>query len=331
MLPDAFERELLAAGGQAVLLVAGREALCAERALAACAVDGVDESRVGPGPQQLREAVELCETPSFFGGARLVVAWGAVALAANARATQERDAELAALERLIGEPPTGSRLLVWAPDADKRLRAVRLLQGRGALLDASPPSAREYGAWVRHLAAKEGAQLTGEAARAYTESALDLLALEAALRVGAACAEGGPITGEVAAWAAPPGGELRVFALTDALLGRDARGLSAAVPRLLAQGESPIGLVALAARQLRLLARALGLRARGVAPAKWQAELGVHPFVAQKLQQALPNWSREDLGRALSELLACDLSLKSGAAQEAALLLSLLSAVRRSA
>ncbi len=329
MLPEAFERALEGALKERVVLVAGHEALCAELARAALSEGPVDESRVAAGPQQLREAVELCETPSWFDAPRLVVAWGVEALSASARATKEREAELAALERLLQAPPAPGRLLLWAPEADRRLRAARMLQERGALLDASPPGEREYAAWVRHLAAREGLVLAPGGLRAYEESQLDLLGLAAALRVGALASEGGPLGEETARWAAPPGGDLKVFALTDALLSRDLAGLSSAVPRLLAQGESPIGLVALAARQLRLLARALGLRAGNVPQDRWQQELGVHPFVARKIADASRLWPLEDLHRAFRELLACDLRLKSGGAAEPTLLLSLIGAVRR--
>ncbi|MDA8346999.1 MAG: DNA polymerase III subunit delta [Thermaerobacter sp.] len=328
MLPDAFEHQLEGAKAQRIVLVAGREALCAERAREAFSEEPVDESRVAAGPGQLREAVELWQTPSWFDAPRLVVAWGVEALAPSARATKEREAELAALERLIQGPTGQDRLLLWAPEADRRLRPVRLLQERGALLDASPPTEREYGAWVRHLAAAEELSLTPQAARAYEESALDLLALRAALRVGALYADDAPLHEDVARWAAPPGGELKVFALTDALLGRDAGGLSTAVPRLLAQGESPIGLVALAARQLRLIARALALRAQGVPQQEWPSRLGVHPYVASKIADASRRWAERDLRRAFRALLNCDLSLKSGGAAETSLLLGLMSAVR---
>ncbi len=329
MLPEAFERQLGAALEHHVVLVAGQEAFFAERARQVLSSEPVDESRVGPGPGQLREAVELWETPSWFGTPRLVVAWGVEALAPNARATKERDAELAALERALQAAPAAQdRLLVFAPQADRRLRPVRLAQERGGLVDASPPGEREYGAWVRHLAAAEGTVLTPQSGRAYEESALDLLSLRGALSAGALCADGQPISEEVARWAAPPGGELKVFALTDALLGRDPGGIAAAVPRLLLQGESPIGLVALAARQVRLLARALALRAQGVAPQEWQAQLGVHPFVARKIQDASRRWLPADVTAALRALLRCDIGLKSGGAAESTLLLGLITAVR---
>jgi DNA polymerase-3 subunit delta len=329
LLPEAFERALEGALRERVVLVAGREALCAEAARDALSQGPFDESRVAAGPRQLREAIDLCETPSFFDAPRLVVAWGVEALSASARATKEKEAELGALERFLQAPPAEGLLLLWAPEADRRLRAVRMLQERGALLDAAPPGEREYGAWVRHLAAREGIALTPGSLRAYEESGLDLLSLQAALRVAALAAEGAPLPEEIARWAAPPGGDLKVFALTDALLSRDPAGLSSAVPRLLAQGESPIGLVALAARQLRLLARGLGLKAGNVPQTQWQQELGVHPFVARKIADALRLWPLEDLHRAFRELLACDLRLKSGGAAEPTLLLSLIGAVRR--
>lgn len=328
MLPEAFDRQVQAAGKEGVLLVAGREALLAERARALLSGDHVDEDRVVAGPAQLREAAELCETPSWFGKPRLVVAWGVQALAPNARATKEREEELAALERLIQHHAGEDRLLLWAPEADKRLRSMRLLAERGAVLDASPPE-RDYALWVRHLAKEEGVSLSSGAQRAYEESSLDLLALRSALRVGAlASEEGAPVSSETARWAAPPGGELKVFALTDALLTRDEGGLALATPRLLRQGESPIGLVALAARQLRLLARALGLQAQGVPPAQWQERLGVHPFVARKIAQSCARWRAEDLRAAFAALLDCDLRLKSGGPQEVNALLGLLAAVR---
>ncbi len=295
------------------LLASGREA---------------DLERVFAGEGQLREASELCLTPSFFGEGRLVAAWRTAALSGHeGRGARERALESEALSDFIERPPAGATLFVWAPEADRRLAPVRRAGERGWLLEADVGG--ELAAWLAELALRDGVALTAQATQALLASGLDLDSLATALKAAAlATEEGRPVSGETVVWAAPAQGEMRVFALTDAILQRRLAGVAQAVGRLTAQGEAPLGLLALVARQMRQLASVRAELGAGFTPPEIAKRVGAHPFVAQKLCEAAPRWSREAIAGAFAELLRCDVALKSGGDQAVALELGLLRMVR---
>lgn len=332
MLPRAWETRRDQVLQRPVALLHGADPLLADWAIAALPAEEFDVERVGPGPSQLREAVELVGTPSFFGTRRLVIATGVQALAAQGRLSQrDRDEELEALQRYAEAPSPASRLVIVAPSVDRRRRLFLDLDRAGAALACDPPEAKEAEPWLLYLADRLGIRLSPAARAAYLRSDLDLMGLSQALMASQlAIAEGAEVPGEVALWAAPPSLDMRVFALTDAMLMRQTGDALRAAENLLRQDESPIGLVALVARQFRLLTQAQALSQKGAHGDEVARALGVHPFVARKIVEALPRWPRADVEQAFEELLRCDIALKSGAPQATALELALLRIVQTS-
>ncbi len=66
------------------------------------------------------------------------------------------------------------------------------------------------------------------------------------------------------------------------------------------------------ARQLRLLLRTQDKLAQGMPPAQLAKELGVPPFVAEKLQRQAAQFTPQDLQDQLLRLQEADLQLKTG-------------------
>lgn len=325
MLPQAWEARRAAQEALPVLLLCGEDPQLADWAIAGIRRQEFDQERIGPGPTQIREAAELARTPSFFGLPRLVIATGVQVLAAQGRVSaKDRDEELEELSRYLRQPDRENRLVLVAPSVDRRRRAYLEFEKAGAVLPCDPPGPKEYEAWFAHVAERLGARVSPAARAAYLRSELDLMALTRALEVGELAApEGQPVPGDVAAWAAPPSGDLRVFALTDAMLTRHVAAIGPAVENLLRQGESPIGLLALVARQFRLLVRTKAMSRDGAMQDEIARTLGVHPFVARKIVEALGRWPEDAVHAAFAQLLDCDIALKSGAPQAATLELCL--------
>jgi DNA polymerase-3 subunit delta len=325
MGPSEFQRRLDGLLDAPVVLCTGPSAWLAELALgrmAAGCAEGAE--RVESGDEQLREACELAATPSFFGGRRLVAAWRTGALSGQeGRGAQQREREMQALLAYMERPGAEAKLFVWAPAADRRLGPVRRAMERGWLLEADV--GRDTPAWLQELAKLRDVTLTPAATQAFLQSGLDLDSLATALAAAAlATDEGQPVSGATAAWAAPPQVEMRVFALTDAILQRRPAGVAEAARQLTAAGEAPLGLLALVTRQLRQLASARAELAAGRPAGELPKVLGAHPFVAQKLAEAAPRWNALAIAQAFRELLRCDVALKSGGSQAIALELGLL-------
>ena len=280
--------------------------------------------RVGAGPSQLREACELALTPPFFAGRRIVAAWRTSALSGQeGRGQEERRLEAQALLDYLERPPADATLFVWAAQADQRLAPVRRAAQRGWLVSTDP--GKDILPWLEELARRADVTLAPQASRAFAESGLDLDSVATAVETAALATQvGSPIAADVARWVAPPAVEVRVFALTDAILQRRPAAVGQVLRQLVAQGEQPLGLLGLVLHQLRQLVAARAELASGRSPRELPQVLGAHPFVAQKLVAASPGWSRAAIAEAFRELLRCDLALKSGGSQVLALELGLL-------
>lgn len=78
------------------------------------------------------------------------------------------------------------------------------------------------------------------------------------------------------------------------------------------QGQTGPAILAMVARQFRLILQTLELNAGKRSPGEAAAKLGVHPFVAQKLLAQSCNFTREQVVTALQKLLDLDRAVKRG-------------------
>jgi DNA polymerase-3 subunit delta len=103
-----------------------------------------------------------------------------------------------------------------------------------------------------------------------------------------------------------------IFALMDALADRNGRLATSLLFKFLDTGEPPLRLLALFARQIRLLVIARTLLDLGAPAAEWNKRLGVPPFVVQKLQRQARKFSRPFLASAMRRLAQIDEDIKTG-------------------
>jgi DNA polymerase-3 subunit delta len=126
-------------------------------------------------------------------------------------------------------------------------------------------------------------------------------------------ADGQPITRSDVRTLVTQSHEATVFELVDAVGLRDRRAALEAYRRLLADEVSPIYLLVMLTRQLRLLLLAKEALERRE---DIGAALKVHHFVAQKLSQQARNFSFERCVGAFQRLAATDEAIKTGQADE---------------
>ncbi|HEX6970923.1 MAG TPA: DNA polymerase III subunit delta, partial [Limnochordia bacterium] len=257
-------------------------------------------------------------TPPLFGERRIVLVVDADLLRP---AEWERLSEAVTRLPAIDPPP---RLVLVADALDRRRKGVARLLTAADVVDctqgpprASDPRRRGERGLAAELAARAASHRIKIAPQAGAllleavgndlgrlESELDKLALYVgpAGRVDErAVAELVPL-GEMAA-----GSE--VFRLVDAVGERAAGRALETLDRLLVAGENPIGILAMIARQMRLVRAAL---ARGRDAQALAADTGVPDFVARKVVAQARRFTLDEAEAALSACLACDLDLKSG-------------------
>jgi DNA polymerase-3 subunit delta len=106
--------------------------------------------------------------------------------------------------------------------------------------------------------------------------------------------------------------QANVFEMVDALGRRDGERAIKLLHRLLEDGEHPLSLLGMIVRQFRIMIQVKDLDERGVSPKKIGAQLGLHPFVAEKGLRQSQNFSMEQLETIYHKLLETDLAIKTG-------------------
>jgi len=260
--------------------------------------------RLRAGEERLVDRLEqTLRTSPLFGGPPCAVVTDVESLS---EAAQEEI--LALLLRDLG----GHLLLVGAsPDMRRRLYARCVREG-WAFGFRRLPLAR-IPAWLREEAAQRGHVLAAGAVERLTELVGSDLRTAAAeiekisLYVGAGQAIG------VDAVAAVVGAMRARSVLELAILieRRDLGPALALVRRLLGQGEPPVALAAFLAAQIRRMLIVKSLASGPTAPAEIPARLGVPPWVADRIVSGARRYEAGTLGRALAQVAALDLALKS--------------------
>ncbi len=101
-----------------------------------------------------------------------------------------------------------------------------------------------------------------------------------------------------------------IFDLTDALARRDRARALTLLHELLAQGESPLGIVAITASQTRAMLKVKSLGERGMRPFQIAQQTGLNPFVVEKSLPLARKFTFEELEATHRRLLDVDLALK---------------------
>ena len=135
----------------------------------------------------------------------------------------------------------------------------------------------------------------------------DLWTIDNELRKLATYADGGAIGEDDIRQLVSHVREANAFHLMDAVVEGRANDAVKLLQQLLADGESPLRLLALLSRQYKLLILAKELQGGGVRQAEFAKRLGVHSFVGQRILQQLSAFTYEQLRDAYRRLLEADL------------------------
>lgn len=200
----------------------------------------------------------------------------------------------------VPEDLEASHPLMKAAKAAGQVKTFRVPRG-SQLEDWLARRAKAANARLRPDAARELIGLVGEDTRVLASEIEKLCTY-----VGA----GGEIGIEDVRALTAPSREARVFDLTDALARRDRSRALALLHELLANGESPLGIVALTAFQTRALMQVKTLADRGLRVPQIAQTAGLAPFVVEKSLPLARQFTMPQLEAAHRTLLDVDAALK---------------------
>ena len=263
----------------------------------------------------LAEILEDAETLPFLGERRLVVARDAYFLTGSKPAAKvEHDPE--ALLHYAENPPAYTTLILMTGQEklDERKKLVKTLQQKAKVLAFPQLKEADLHSWIERRAevykAKIGrAQAVKLAERVGGElRLLDKELEKLALFVG----EGGIIGDDAIEKLAVRTLEQDVFALVEQVaLGSMDRALRMMYD-CLKTGEEPLKLLALLARQFRMLLHVRQWAPRGYSQQQLASMLKVHPYAVKKAMEQARHFSEESLKKLLAMLAEEDFRIKSG-------------------
>jgi len=208
--------------------------------------------------------------------------------------------------------PAPSACLVLAVDG-KKSDLEKDVQKHGCVVEFAPLTERSAPAWIQQRARRLGKGISRPAALSLVELAgveahllvheLEKLSLYTGERRSIEEGDVREVVGSQRSFT--------IFQLTDYVGARQARQALTALDRLMLAGESPLGVLALLARQTRILWQVKDAQARGVSPSQMAQTLRLPEFVIRKYVQQAALFSPDRFPRIHEALRQADIAMKS--------------------
>jgi len=268
----------------------------------------------------LAELRHTCDAIPFLAKKRLVIVNGLLT-----RLTPRKGGELSAAQKEILEslidylprlPQTTRLVFVEEKGLPSRHPILQLAQDeeRGYAKRFDPPSDKTLPRWIRERVHKHGGEIEPRAAAqlaAVVGADLRLLDQEIVKLVTYTNGERAIKDADVDA-VVPYAQEAIVFDMVDALGRRDGPTAAQTLHRLLDAGEHPLGLLAMIARQFRLLIQVKELKEKSATLQDIAKVLRLHPFPTRKLYNQATHFTAAQLEKVHRHLLDIDVAVKSG-------------------
>ena len=262
----------------------------------------------------------VCDAIPFLAEKRLVIVEGLLTQLTSRKnrklSTAQKDLLAALTDYLPRLPETTRLVFVEEKPLPASHPVIQLAQREkiGYIKRFDPLDVKRLPRWIKKRVHKHGGQIEPQAASqlaAVVGADLRLLDQEIAKLVTYTDAERAITKADIDT-VVPYAQAAIVFDLVDALGQRDGRTGARTLHRLLDAGEHPLGLLAMIARQFRLLIQVEELKAEGATPRDVAKKLGIHPFPAGKLYNQATHFTAAQLEAVYRHLLDTDVDIKSG-------------------
>ncbi|MGF7185470.1 DNA polymerase-3 subunit delta [Desulfitispora alkaliphila] len=253
--------------------------------------------------------VSACETLPVFAEKRLVIVNNPVYLKGGKGAEVDQDL----LDYM--ENPNPSTCLVFNVDGkvDKRKKIVKLIYEKGQVLWFQSLRGYYLTKWINEQVKRRKKLIDTEGAEFLaTAVGENLLLLEQEIEKATTFITEKQITKGDLEKIVSPTSHMNVFNLIDLVSEQKPVAASHLLETMLHQGEAPIKLIFLLARQYRLLLKTKLLKERGVMGKELASRLGVMGFVARKLEGQCGNYGPEELIQLMSHITEVEVAMKTG-------------------
>lgn len=293
-----------------VVVIAGSERFFVDRALRV-----LRKAVVGEGPTGFNEDVFEGKTAL---AARIRDAALTLPMLASMRLIVVRDVDAMPAEQLerlteyLDDPSPSTCLVLTADKLDGRSKLAKRAQKQDLIVDASPLKQSDLRNFLMYEVTQRGLRIAPDAAAALVDAiGNDLPAIDDALeRLSLYVGESARIDLVAVEACVTKVRVESIWALVDAVSMRDRRTALRSAASLLADREPPLRILAMVARQLRIVSRMRSALAAGAPPQDAAREAGAPPFKARDLAAAAKRFDHRALARAFTVLAEADLALK---------------------
>ncbi|MFV9510987.1 DNA polymerase III subunit delta [Tepidibacillus sp. LV47] len=263
----------------------------------------------------IEEVIQEAETLPFLSEHKVVIAKNAYFLTGQ-KANTKVEHEIESLERFLENPVDYSTLIltVFSEKLDERKKITKILKQTATVESFAILKGKELVDFVFKLARKEGVGITLDAAQflVYTiGKELQILEQEIkkmALYVG----KEGQIDLQVVKELTARTLEKNIFSLIEKVANLQIDQAIRMLYDLLKNKEEPIKIVALLARQFRIMLYTKELAQKGYSNQQIASQIGVHSYVVQLALQQGKSFERQQLREILSQLATIDFEIKTG-------------------
>ena len=221
-------------------------------------------------------------------------------------------AEQEAFAPYFAKPSPDACVVLVGEKVDGRGKLAKAAKEKGAFFEAEPPKPYQVPEIAMREAEARGHALGQDAAAALSDAlGADLSALDDALeRLSLYVGAGKPIEVEHVEQCVARVRTESIWSLVDAVGARDARTALTAASSLLGDREPPLKILAMVARQLRMVAKMREALASGLGAQEAAVKAGAAPFKARELGAAAKKFDDRQLARAFRLIADADLALK---------------------
>ncbi|MDR1638614.1 MAG: DNA polymerase III subunit delta [Clostridiales bacterium] len=276
------------------------------------ALAGSDESMnldifsgVEPNADMITDA---CETLPFFGERRVVIC------KESRLFTTERSSDSEKMARYLADCCDTTVLVFVEDDIDRRSKLFKKLNEVGMAVIFETPTEKELSDWIQGMLKKKGKAISVSCCLALirqTAKSMESLAMEVG-KLDSYLGDRKQVSEDDIAAVCSPTIEAKVFELVDAVGAKKPEVALEILSGMILMKESPLKVLALLARQFRLMAQGKAMLARGMSERDIASALSLKSFVVSIALRQARNFALARLVEALGDCLKADMDIKTG-------------------
>ncbi len=273
------------------------------------------------------ELVNLIETVPFLGGKNVIVVRGTSLFRARKGSGGENGEEAdndnsdERLIRIFNDMPEYSHVIFTSTDkVDKRRKIYKALEKNGAVVELAPLKPKDVRGWLNIKLADMRKKMTPDALEHFMAMVsvmpqvslgfLDNELEKISLYIGDKKEISYKVLTDILS-AVP---EVSAFVMLDAVSQRQVRKALNLLSEQLGAGEHPLRIIALLAREVRILWQTKEMLAKGYSSRQVAENLGLPAFVGELKVRQSKSFTQDKLKQAMLSLAEADRDLKSGQA-----------------